>query len=93
MSRPPHPSTPGGVCYLLVVAGVVFGLVVAVAGPWRGGVSIVGLSFAFALLVRLVLPDRLAGMLAVRGRLLDVLVLAFCSAALLTLAVVVPQGT
>lgn len=85
------PSTTGGIGYLVVVAGLAVGMVVVALGAWRTGVTIMGLSFALAFVMRAALPDGRAGMLRVRRRLLDVAVLALCGAVLLLLAVVIPN--
>lgn len=93
MSWLARPPTPGGVSYLLMIAGVVFGFVVVLIGPWRGGVTVMGLSFAFGVVMRLVLPNRLAGMLCIRGRVIDLIMFGACAAALLILASIVPHGS
>lgn len=86
-----RPSTAGGVVYLVVVAALVLGIVVVALGGWRTGVTIMGLSFAVAFVMRAALPDGRAGMLRVRRRLLDAAMLAVCSGVLLVLAVVIPN--
>lgn len=67
----------------------VAGLVIVAAGRWRTGVSVVGAGFGFAFVMRMVLPDEQAGMLRVRRRLFDLLILAMCSGLFLTLAVAI----
>ncbi|MDN5727362.1 MAG: DUF3017 domain-containing protein [Propionibacteriales bacterium] len=62
---------------LLVVAiGVVAGLLIAFTGQWRIGVAIVGIGLGIGALERLLLPDRVAGLLRVRSRAFDVTALA-----------------
>jgi hypothetical protein len=68
---------------------MVVGLLVATQ-DWRTGIRVVAGSLAFAGLVRLVLPQRDAGMLAVRHRALDVLILAVSSGGLFFLASSIP---
>ncbi|MGI8700129.1 MAG: DUF3017 domain-containing protein [Nocardioidaceae bacterium] len=86
-----RPSTTGGIVYLVCAAVVLVGLVVVAVGPWREGVTLMGLAFGLAFLMRLVLPDQLAGMLRVRHRMIDVAVLAVCAGLMLALAVVIPN--
>lgn len=85
------PSTTGGIFYLICVGVVIAGLAVAAAGPWREGVTLMGLGFGLALVMRLVLPDQRAGMLRVRHRIIDLMVLAACAGLMLALAVIIPD--
>jgi hypothetical protein len=85
-----YPSTIGGACYLTVVAVAAAGIAVAAVGPWRTGVRIVGVGLVVAAVTRLVLPDRDAGMLAVRHRYLDAGILTAAGAALVALATSIP---
>lgn len=86
-----YPSTIGGAFYLciLIVAGVA--LVIAARGDWRLGIQILGGSLLVAALLRLVLANRDAGMLAVRNRFLDACLLIVCGVALITLASSIPD--
>lgn len=67
------------------------GIVVAATSDWRGGLRIIAGTLSVAALFRLVLPEKDAGMLAVRHRLVDVGVLVAFSAALFALALTVPE--
>lgn len=67
------------------------GLVVASVSDWRTGIRIVSGALAFAAVLRLVLRDRDAGMLAVRNRFLDVGILVLIAGALLALAESIPD--
>ncbi len=67
------------------------GLVLAGAGEWRGGLRVVAGGLGAAALLRLVLPERDAGMLAVRHRFLDVGILVAVGVALLLLAGSIPE--
>jgi hypothetical protein len=77
--------------YLVIVAMTLIGLGITVAGPWRTGVSWMGVALLVGAASRLVLSERGAGMLRVRRRLTDVLMLSGAGVALLVLAVVVPN--
>lgn len=84
-----YPSTIGGGLYLLVLAAMVIGLLVATQ-DWRTGIRVVASALSFAAVVRLVLPQKDAGMLAVRHRALDVLILAVSAGGLFFLASSIP---
>jgi hypothetical protein len=62
------------------------GLVVLAAGDWRTGLLVIGGAVGLAGVLRAVLPQRLAGLLAVRGRLFDTLVMIMLGAAIITVA-------
>jgi hypothetical protein len=85
------PSTTGGIFYLISVATMVVGLVLVAVVPWRSGITVMGLGFGLAFVMRMVLPDEQAGMLRVRRRLIDMFVLAMCSGLLIALAVIIPN--
>ena len=91
--RPPrrYPSTLGGMLYLLALGGVLVGLALVVWEDWRTGVRVVAGSLGFAAACRLVLPTRQAGMLAVRHRAVDVLMLLGVAGALFFLAGDIPN--
>ena len=75
---------------LLVLAGGVSALLVVALNGFRLGCSLLGASVLFAAVARMVLPARRVGLLVVRSRAFDVLVLAAMGAALVVLAIVVP---
>ena len=79
---------------LVVVAGVVLGLVVTVLGEstWRIGAVVVGAALLVGAVERLLLSDRGAGLLQVRGKAFDVAVLGLAGAAVITVALLVPPG-
>ncbi|MGA8246129.1 MAG: DUF3017 domain-containing protein, partial [Nocardioides sp.] len=60
-------------------------------GDWRLGVKWIAAALGVAALVRLVLPVRDAGMLAVRRRAVDVLLLALVGIALWFLSSTIPN--
>jgi hypothetical protein len=78
--------------YLIVLAGAAVGLFVA----WQGsgyaeqGCAIVGGALLAAAAARLVLPPRYAGLLASRGKALDVTAFAVLGATVLGIAVSLP---
>ncbi len=87
-----YPSTIGGAFYLAVLAGTAFGIgIVAQSHDWRLGVRVVAGALGAAALLRLVLPQRDAGMLAVRHRLVDVGLLCLVGGALFFLAGSIPD--
>ncbi len=79
---------------LIVVAGVAAGLVVALIGDstWRLGALLIGASLGVGAVERVALPNREAGLLQVRSKGFDVTVLALTGAAIIVLAIVVPEG-
>jgi Protein of unknown function (DUF3017) len=86
-----RPSTVGGAVYLLVLAGAGVGVAIVSDGRWRLGVKWIAASLIGAALVRLALPSREAGMLAVRRRLIDVVLLAAVGVALWFLSTSIPN--
>ncbi|GAB3028218.1 hypothetical protein GCM10011376_16340 [Nocardioides flavus (ex Wang et al. 2016)] len=86
-----YPSTIGGAFYLLVLGAVGVAMVVVVLDEWRTGIRLMGGSLIFAAAVRLVLRRRDAGMLAVRHKLLDALILVVLGGALIFLAGSIPD--
>ncbi len=75
---------------LAVLGGGLVGLSAVALDHFRSGCMVLGVSVLFAGLARLVLPARRVGLLVVRSRAFDVLVLASMGTALVVLAVVVP---
>jgi hypothetical protein len=90
-ARHRRPSTIGGAIYLGVLAAAGVGLGIVSHGDWRLGVKWIGASLVVAALVRLALPAREAGMLAVRRRLTDVGILAAVGVALWFLSTSIPN--
>lgn len=78
----------------MLVVLAVFSLGVTAVGLhfWRKGLFVTGLALLLGGFLRLVLPTRRAGVLAVRGRTTDVLTLALLGAAVVLLAAVVPTS-
>ena len=86
-----RPSTVGGAFYLLVLAATLGGIAVVSLGRWRLGLQWVAWALLAAAALRLVLPQREAGMLAVRNRLFDSTLLAAIGALLWFLAASIPD--
>lgn len=80
---------------VLSVAGI--GLVAAVlvaAGFWRRGALLIGIGVGVAAMLRLLLPEDRVGVLAVRGRTLDVATMTTLCAAVVYIAWTIdPLGT
>jgi hypothetical protein len=70
---------------LLSILVVGAGLVLVTFGYWRRGLVVIGLALIGAALLRLLLPLRRVGLLAVRSRSVDVLLLAGTGLALTVL--------
>ena len=73
---------------VLVVVGI--GLAVVAFGYWRKGIVIVGLALIGAAVLRLLLPVRRVGFLAVRSRPVDVALLAGTGLALGVIVLTIP---
>jgi hypothetical protein len=83
-----HPFLAGLVRQLPLLAAILVvgaGLVLVTFGEWRRGLVVVGLALVGAALLRLLLPLRRVGLLAVRSRSIDVLLLAGAGLALIVL--------
>ena len=99
MSRPPlyirRPFVAGMLRQLplLVVLLVVgLGLLLVTFQYWRTGLIVIGLALVGAGVLRLLLPVRRAGFLAVRSRPVDVVLLAGTGLTLAVLARTIPSG-
>jgi hypothetical protein len=86
-----YPSTIGGAFYLSILVAAGTALVIASRSDWRLGIEILGGSLLVAALLRLVLANRDAGMLAVRHRFVDVFLLTGTGIALIALATSIPD--
>lgn len=74
-----------------VLLGVAAGLVVVALGHWRAGCSLIGVSITAGGLLRL-MPQTRVGLLAVRNRALDSIVLLTVGIGILVLAWIVPPS-
>ncbi|MGV1035615.1 MAG: DUF3017 domain-containing protein [Candidatus Nanopelagicales bacterium] len=95
-SRKPTPIFGSAAVHLpqwpisLVICGMAIGLIVVATSSVHAGCIVLGASVAVAFLLRLVLTDRDAGMLKVRGRVADLIVFGGFALGLLVFAFWVP---
>ena len=77
---------------LVVLAGVLAGLGLAVLGPatWRAGCLVIGGALGLGAVLRIALPSREAGLLQVRSKPFDITLLLLLAAAVVVLAISVP---
>lgn len=75
---------------LAVLAVVAVGLALVAVEHWRRGLTVMGLALVGAALLRLLLPERRVGFLAVRSRPVDVVLLAAAGLALTTISLAIP---
>ncbi|SNR87080.1 Protein of unknown function [Geodermatophilus saharensis] len=99
MSRPPlytrRPFLAGLLRQLplfAVLVVVAVGLGMVALEHWRRGLLVVGLALVAGGVLRLVLPVRRVGFLAVRSRPVDVVLMAGAGAAVAVLSIVVPDS-
>ena len=74
-----------------VLVGVSIGLAVVASSHWKLGSSLIGFSITVGGVLRL-LPNQRVGLLAVRGRLLDSIVLLSIGIGIIALAWLVPPS-
>ena len=75
---------------LLVIVCIAVGVVLIFELHWKRGAMMIGGATGLAGLLRLVLPESSAGLLVVRSRFLDVVVLGLAGLAMIVLALLVP---
>jgi Protein of unknown function (DUF3017) len=75
---------------VLVVVGL--GLLLVTFGHWRRGLVVMGVALLLGAVLRLLLPVRRVGFLAVRSRPVDVLLLSGAGLALTAVALAIPGG-
>ncbi|GHE10757.1 DUF3017 domain-containing protein [Klenkia taihuensis] len=75
---------------VLVVVAV--GLLMVTAGNWRRGLVVVGLALVGAGVLRMLLPVRRLGFLAVRSTTTDVVLTTSAGLTLALVALAIPQG-
>ena len=86
-----RPQTLGGVVYLGVLGAALVGLGIVFAGAWRTGLAWIGVALLVAATARAVLSERGAGMLRVRRKWTDVLMLTVAGVGLIALTIAVPN--
>jgi hypothetical protein len=98
MTRPPlYVRRPllAGLLRQLPLLGVLVavggGLLVVTFGHWRQGLVVIGLTLVVAAVLRLLLPERSVGFLAVRSRPVDVVLMAGAGTALTVIALMIPS--
>jgi hypothetical protein len=77
---------------LAVLVAVGIGLLLVALDHWRRGLVVVGLALVGGAVLRLLLPLRRAGFLAVRSRTVDVVLLAGTGLTLAVIALTIPSG-
>ena len=87
------PSTIGGAIYILVVVATAIGLGIVQWGSWRLGIKVIGVAVLVAALARAALSSFNSGMLRVRSKPFDLVVLTTLGVVLIVLAIVVPGPT
>jgi Protein of unknown function (DUF3017) len=99
MTRPPlyvrRPFLAGLVRQLPLLAVLLtvgLGLLLVTFEHWRRGLVVIGLAIVGAALLRLLLPARRVGFLAVRSRPVDVVLLAGAGLALTVIALAIPAA-
>lgn len=75
---------------LIVVLCIVAGICLILTLHWKRGAMMIGGATALAGLLRLLLPEDKAGLLVVRGRLMDATVTGLAGVAMIVLAFFVP---
>ena len=87
-----RPLRPSWLAYLLVLAGVVAGLVIASYSSRDAltGIAVIAAALLAAALARLVLPPRYAGPLRVRSKTHDVLALTVLGTSVLAIVLTLP---
>ena len=83
-----YPSNPWPL--IIVVAVVIAAVVFAALGFWRRSALLFAAALGLGAVLRLVLPRRIAGLLVVRRRWIDVTVMAVMSIATAAIAFIVP---
>ncbi|MGY1772261.1 DUF3017 domain-containing protein [Blastococcus sp. SYSU D00813] len=75
---------------LAVILAVGVGLAMVAFEHWRRGLVVIGVSLVAAAVLRLLLPVRRVGFLAVRSRPVDVVLLAVVGVAVVVVALAIP---
>jgi hypothetical protein len=95
MTLPQRPQSYGArahLPFLTVMLVVAAGIVRIVMYYWREGTVLIGAALLLAALFRMLLSDQKAGLLAVRGRKVDVLLYGGFGAMILFVALTITGG-
>lgn len=90
--KTPRGKSLGTVAFVGAFALAGVGVLVAALGSWRQGAGYVGASMLLACLARMVLPDRMSGLLRVRRKAVDVVILGLLGGGIVVLALLVPDA-
>lgn len=82
----------GGWALGVVLVAFCVGVVLVAMHHWRRGAVVMGGAVGLAGLLRLVLPERLAGLLVVRSKAFDVITCGLAGATMMVLGMIVPGG-
>lgn len=85
------PARLGGIVYLVILGATIVGLGIVASGAWRNGTRLIAAGLVAAAVARMILPEPQAGMLAVRHRLLDAMILSGLGVAIAFLASSIPN--
>ncbi|MBW4716073.1 DUF3017 domain-containing protein [Saccharothrix obliqua] len=78
--------------FALVLGVVVLGVVRIVQYHWRQGVVLIGVALLLAALLRVLVTDEQAGLIAIRGRSVDALLYSGLGFALIVVAMTIVGG-
>ena len=91
MARTVQRPSSGSIAYVVMSVICAVGLLLIVGvGQWRGGSLVVAAGLMFGGVARFLLPDRLSGLLRVRRKRLDVLMLSGAAVVLAVIALSIP---
>ncbi len=77
---------------LVVLIAVGVGLLLVMFEHWRRGLVVIGITLVAAAVLRLLLPVRRVGFLAVRSRPVDVVLMSGAGVALTVIALAIPAA-
>ncbi len=77
---------------LIVVLALVIALVIISTGHWRKGSFAAGCAIGLGGVLRLVLPEKLAGLLVVRSKVIDTVIMIGTGLIMLGLTLIVPHS-
>lgn len=92
-SKGPDPTSTEGLnpwALLLVLCFFVAGVILVATRHWRRGSVMMGGAMVLGGLLRLLLPEKLAGLLVVRSKLFDVALMLGVGSAVMVLGMIVP---